>query len=243
MKEELRRLLELYEIDKQIDKFARRKKDIPKLIESVKKEIVETQESAKKFVDELRKTEVLLGKKDVELKAAEEELRKHQSQLLQLKTNEEYRAMLAQIERDKQKISELEDEIIELLERLDEMKAKRKEVEEAAKRKSQELRKKIEELKKEYDGIDDKLELLRAERERREFLAKKENPRLLSKYNRLRTNGIKDPIVPIVDDACGGCHAKLPIQVINEIRLSGTVSTCEQCGRLIYWKESASHSN
>ncbi len=232
MKEELIRLLALYEVDKEIDELRVRKDIIPQEIQELEQQKIEADKNLREFIESIKHLELLSKRKELDLATLEEQLRKHEAQLLTLKSNEEYQAMLKQIEMDKERISSLEDELLDILEKIEDMQSKRPEVEKETARKIKDIDARIAKLKEELNGIDGKVKLLDSERERRAYFVPK---KLLSRYERLRKLGKKDAVVPIVDESCGGCGATIPIQTINEIRASGTVGVCENCGRLIYW--------
>ena len=47
-------------------------------------------------------------------------------------------------------------------------------------------------------------------------------------------------LVPVLNDSCGGCHRRLPPQVINEVYLKAKLVTCENCNRILYFDEAHS---
>lgn len=53
-------------------------------------------------------------------------------------------------------------------------------------------------------------------------------------YNRLCTR-FKRPIVPVQNNICLGCFARLPTSYIVLGRNEEEIFTCEQCGRILYW--------
>lgn len=59
----------------------------------------------------------------------------------------------------------------------------------------------------------------------------------LEKYTAMRTK-VKDPIVPLISDACGGCFYQIPNQEIIRLK-RGALLQCKQCFRLIYMAESS----
>jgi len=65
-------------------------------------------------------------------------------------------------------------------------------------------------------------------------LAKKINPSFLRTYKKLRTR-YKHVIVPVKNNICLGCFAKLPTSYSMIGRKDDRVIKCEQCGRILYW--------
>jgi hypothetical protein len=47
-------------------------------------------------------------------------------------------------------------------------------------------------------------------------------------------------MVPVVLNACGGCHKRFPPQRILEIREGDRLFMCDVCGRMLVWDESIS---
>ena len=60
-------------------------------------------------------------------------------------------------------------------------------------------------------------------------------PDTLSRYLRLRKTKGGIAVVGIAHGVCGGCHMKLPQQVINLCRAQANVVTCSNCGRIVYY--------
>jgi predicted nucleic acid-binding Zn-ribbon protein len=65
-------------------------------------------------------------------------------------------------------------------------------------------------------------------------LEKKLEPRYLNIYRRLSTR-YKRPIVPVQDNICLGCFAKLPTMFGVRARDDQELYRCENCGRILYW--------
>jgi predicted nucleic acid-binding Zn-ribbon protein len=70
----------------------------------------------------------------------------------------------------------------------------------------------------------------------RDDIAKSIDARFLRTYQRLHTK-FKRPIVPVQNDVCLGCFAKLPTSYGEKGRKDQMIYTCEQCGRILYWVE------
>ncbi|MFO7890999.1 MAG: C4-type zinc ribbon domain-containing protein [bacterium] len=65
-------------------------------------------------------------------------------------------------------------------------------------------------------------------------LEKKLRPSVLRTYKKLRTR-YKHVIVPVQDNVCLGCFAKLPTSYSMVGRKDDRIIKCEQCGRILYW--------
>ena len=132
----------------------------------------------------------------------------------------------------KRRISQLEDQEIEVMEQLEPLDAQlaafatsRTELDE----RGGALRAQITEEEVEIDG-----DLERVRRERHE-LAGTVDPELLAEYDELRKRSGGIAIARLVGGSCGGCHLKLPAVDIDRIKkLSPDAPAhCEECGRLL----------
>ena len=55
-------------------------------------------------------------------------------------------------------------------------------------------------------------------------------------YNKVISARSGIAVVPLSGNACGGCGAALPLQMVSEIR-SGDLHNCQSCGRFVYNKK------
>lgn len=231
MDERLRRLLILQKLDLELERLRRRREEIPRKIQALQGQIRRLEEERQAFLEGLKRDGVRLKEMYLELESLEEALQRYRTQLFEVKTNEEYRAMQAQIEQTQAKIRELEDQILAFEEELEVRKARKPLFEEEIAERKAALEQEIQALEAELQEIPSREEALSAERDRAE---RQVAPDFLRIYHRLRQSRSGEVVVPVLNGACGGCHAALPTQVVLEVR-AGLVRTCEHCGRLLYW--------
>ena len=116
MQESLRALLELQKTDQDLHELEQYKVDIPNQLKSMES----AQSEAMKPGSRTRKRRSRDIEKDRrqherDLQAAQEQVKKYQGQLYSVKTNKEYDALQAEIQAQKNRISELEDAILQLI--------------------------------------------------------------------------------------------------------------------------------
>lgn len=233
MKEDFENLLRLQEIDRHISELKLSKEKIPQEIEEIEDLLGDKKadlEHAKQSVAELEKQKRVL---ENEIKDEEERIKKDRERLMQVKSNDEYHALLREIENSKKEVSERETGIIKLLDRMDDEKVKIDGVQNGLSTLEKELNEKKVEMEKFLKNVDAKIE--EHSKEREEFV-KKVKPALLSKYNVIkRKKNYNDVITRIVDGACSCCCMRVPPQVINEIRAFRNLHVCQTCERILYW--------
>lgn len=229
----MKSLLKLQNLDLQIEKLRLRETEIPK--QKSKYDI-----HKKRLEDELKASEnrhksLILEQKDCEGEIAtkQADIKKKEGQLLSVKKNEEYQALLHEMEMLKKQIAIKEERIINIMMELDEAKSV---LEEDKKRIGAEQ----EEITGECARIDGELASAVAERkaleaQRAPLLAEIE-PSLLSKYDRIRKAKKTGPaLVPLQGESCSGCFMTITAQHVNEILAGDKFMPCNHCGRLVYY--------
>ncbi len=224
-------LVNLQKIDKEIENHKKRKEIIPLQIEDLKRQIQKLYEEIDSLKTLLVETEKQVKKIELDIKSKEEEILGYQAKEHMVKSNEEYRALMEQIERAKKEKDTLEEKEIELLYKIDELKKQIESKREENAQREKEIREKIREIEDEFTHIDDKLQILMA---KREDYAKKIESGLYNQYEKIRR--IKgDAVAYVIDGSCSGCSAVLPLQLVITLKSTGEIGRCENCGRLLVY--------
>lgn len=228
----MKSLLKLQSLDLQIEKLRLRETEIPK--QKSKYDI-----HKKRLEDELKSSEnrhkgLMLEQRECEgdIAAKQADIKKKENQLLAVKKNEEYQALLHEMEMHKKQIGIKEERIIAIMMELDEAKSC---LEEDRKRIGAEQ----EEIGAECAKIDGELSVAITERKaleaQRAPLAAEIDPAMLGKYERIRKAKKTGPaIVPLHGESCSGCFMKITAQHVNEILAGDKFMPCNHCGRLVY---------
>jgi len=230
--EQTKILVELQKIDAGVFQLKKELAAHPATQKELEAAFEKKKTKAKAAEEALKAAQLLQKQKEGDLAQREEKILKLQGQLYQLKSNKEYSAMELEIKGFKADKSLLEEDILKLLDTVDAAKAvlaKEKEALSAEEKKFQadlaELKKKAAELQQ---GID-------AEESKRKTYTPNIEARLLSQYERILKSREGLALVPIVNNACGGCHMGFPPQVVNEAQQHEKWIICESCARLVYW--------
>lgn len=225
-------LLKLQECDVRCDRILEQLERIPVEVQGYQIKI-DTEhkaiESVKKAVQELE-----LRRKDLdnEVGASEDQLNRYKTQQLTVKKNEEYRALQHEINSIADKISTLEEEEIEVMLMIDESAESAKHDEAQRKATIKEYEKQI--VRRSQHKLEFSQELEGAEedfRKAEEGIGKSE----LRSYHYVKKQVKRLPIVvPVVEHKCTGCHIKLPTDLEMETRIAKEITSCNNCGRLLY---------
>ncbi|HOW42931.1 MAG TPA: C4-type zinc ribbon domain-containing protein [Candidatus Omnitrophota bacterium] len=231
LKSQLETLVRLQEVDSQIYDLTEEKRAQPLEIEALKNAFEEKKKNLaaqeKGYLDAQKEKK----DRELELQTQEENVKKLQTQLYQLKTNKEYSAMLGQINDAKADASTIEDRI---LESMDKIERSRSSVEEEKKKLQAEegvfnaQKQKIEQRIKEIDD-----QLARLGVQRKEILPDIDKT-IISQYERILKNREGLAIVAVKNNTCSGCNMLVPPQVINMIQMYERIITCEVCNRILF---------
>ena len=234
LKSQMVSLVSLQELDSEIYALKNELANKPLELEAIQKAFeVKKQNLAaleQKSLD-LRKSR---KERELELGSNEESIKKLQGQLYSLKTNKEFQVMLSQIQGAKADSSVIEEKILVLFEEADKIK---KEIEQENLKVKEEEKSSGEEKKKvdlRVREIDQRINVLDAQRKQ---AIPEVTAQMLAQYERILHSRDGLAIVSVKDNSCGGCHMLVPPQVINLIKMSERVVTCEVCNRILYIKE------
>jgi len=186
-------------------------------------------ESAKTRIKEIES-----GRKNLELEieAKKELISKYANQQFQTRKNEEYRVLAHEIELCKQAIFKIEDQEIGLMEQAE---AGQKEVVRATQNAS-EAKKLVEDQITALNAREQNLKKELAElTANREELAAAVDDSARGRYERLVKNKGENVVVGIQHGVCGGCHMKVPPQILVSCQAQQELVTCSNCGRILYY--------
>jgi uncharacterized protein len=182
----------------------------------------------------LRMMQIESSRKDLELEveAKKQMIARYANQQLQTRKNEEYRALAHEIETCKDAIFKIEDQEIELMEQAE---AGQKEAQRATHAVA-EARKLMDEQVAQLDAREQNLQKELAELEtNREALASAVDESARSRYERLVRSKGENVVVGVQHGVCGGCHMKLPPQLLVTCQAEKELVACSNCGRILYY--------
>lgn len=234
LKEQISKLIDLQESDTQIFNL---KDELEAKPDEIKKLETLIEEKKKKLADSEKKLHDLIKQrkdKELELATKEESAKKLESQLFSLKTNKEYSAMMKEIEGMKTDASILQDQILEILDKTDKEKENFDKEKQAFTQEEKRIKEEIEKIKGRIKEIEGFLSDLQA---KREVKAAEVNSKILAQYERVLRNRDGLAIAKVFNDACSGCNMSVPPQVVNLIKMSDRIVSCEICQRILYLDE------
>jgi predicted nucleic acid-binding Zn-ribbon protein len=230
----IRLLIGLQDCDTRV-KHVREKRDngpvrIQKLEESlniIADQLAEESKQLETYEQERRQVER-------EIEDIETNMDKSNIKLSNIKSNKEYRAALKEIDDLKAEKSQLEDKILEIMEKTEEMKERYATGKAEWEARKQAVEKDREGILKEMKALDRDLKSLEGERAR---FCEAIDGELLKRYDFLKKHKGEFAISPVIKGVCQTCHMGIPPQAFNELIRGDELMSCPHCMRIIYWGE------
>ncbi|MFA9497665.1 MAG: zinc ribbon domain-containing protein [Deltaproteobacteria bacterium] len=234
MREQIEDLVKLQQIETETVRIKSALNDVSKMLDDLDsgvKIFEQTIETQERIINELKK-QYRDHESDIQLNLEKEQ--KIQAKLRSVKNNKEYQALLKEIEDVRGKNSEIEDEMIDFLDRMDI-------TEKIITTKKDEYINIFEDAKSEKESIKQNAEarkkrLAELDMEGAE-VSRLIDPELLKRYLIIKEQSPGGLAVVLVKDAvCHGCNVNIPPQLYNELFRCDSLRFCPNCQRIIYIK-------
>jgi uncharacterized protein len=228
---DIEKLLDLQVADQEIRKLKDEVAELPKRIAAIELKLAGTKAQLEKARAAAKADEANKKKFEAAILDLQGKISKYRDQSLDVKTNEQYKALLAEIQFAEQEIRINEDRILEVMVNVDTR-------EKAVKAAEAELKAETAEIEKEKE--DARRVTAEDEKKLTEWNAKRDGLRqgieadLLRRYERVmkfRGSGLAE----VRDQKCMGCQVMLRPQTYNEVRNAGEIIFCDSCQRVLYF--------
>jgi len=175
--------------------------------------------------------EIAMKNIELDIDTRKDSITKLKVQQMETKKNDEFAVMEHSINNYQSEIVKLEDSQLELMEKGESL--------------SETLQHNKDNLAKDQKIVDSEL-LVIAERKKhfsqkiddlsidREKISSSVEPDLLDRYNRIFKSKKSDAVSELINDICSGCHMKVTPSTALSVRAEKVVTTCDQCGRILY---------
>jgi len=228
---DLQNLMQLQVADQEILRLKEEVAALPKRVVVIEEKLAATKAKLEKAKNAAKADEATRKKYETAIQDLRAKISKYRDQSLDVKTNEQYKALMHEIQFAEQEIRSNEDKILELMVNAEsrdkdvkaaeaELKAETAEIEKekaAARERTAEDEKQL----TEWNG-------------KRNTLREGIDPDVLRRYERVlkfRGSGLSE----VRDQKCMACRVMLRPQTYNEVRAGKTVIECESCQRILYF--------
>jgi predicted nucleic acid-binding Zn-ribbon protein len=157
---------------------------------------------------------------------------KYKGQLMEVKTNKEYTAMLHEIETVERDIRAREDEVLAEMERAETLAQEIKSEESTFKAMEQEVKAGLETLDAKRGAIEAEAKRLAAERDQIAATVGGEALELFRRVAKLRGVAVAEAR----DGMCQLCHVFLRLQMYSDLKRNDAIVQCPACSRILYYE-------
>ena len=228
---DIENLLHLQEADKEIARLQQEIAELPKRVAAIEQKLAGTKAQLEKAQNAAKADEGARRKHESTISDLRGKISKYRDQSLDVKTNEQYKALLHEIQFAEKEIVATEDKILELMLNAD---TREKEVKAA----QAELKAETAEIEKEKADARQRTaedeKLLAEWRGKRYQMRAGVDADLLRHYERVskfRGTGISE----VLEQKCTACQVMLRPQTYNEVRTGDHTVVCESCQRILYF--------
>jgi uncharacterized protein len=227
---DIENLLRLQEADKEIGRLQDEIAELPKRVAAIEQKLAGTKAQLEKAQTAVKADDAARRKHETAITDLRGKISKYRDQSLEVKTNDQYRALLAEIQFAEKEIAATEDKILELMVDADTRAAEVKAAQAELKAETAEIEQEKEQARQ-RTAEDEKL--LADWRGKRDQLRAAIDADLLRRYERVskfRGSGLAE----VRDHKCMGCQVMLRPQTYNEVRSGQHTVYCDSCQRILY---------
>jgi predicted nucleic acid-binding Zn-ribbon protein len=236
MNSELQHLRALSELDSRLRAVTLQRSEKQKAVDATRTAVAAAEARCGATRDQVKALQREADAQNVDVKAVEETIAKLSGQQLQAKSNKEYDVFKREIEAAKQQKSELEDGVLERLERIDALQAEQ----EAAQALLKEAQKALDAAQ--ADAAAAEKDIVAVEgglHEKREAAAALIDPELRHAYEKLLEQRKDSAMAKVVGGVCSMCSRKITRQMEAMLDVGQEIVRCMSCSRILYLDESA----
>lgn len=236
MKEQLYALLLLQKIDNEIAEEEARRKKLPENIKVKEDQIERLEKNYLQEKNSLKELQLKIKKKEMDAKAINDKIEKNKNELYGGKISDikELKQIQKVIENFKNDQDRIEEDLLILMDKEDELKVKIIEVEKDISN----LKTLLVEIGKNVEDEDQAIQqfIKDKEIEKTEIIIQINNQDLVDRYYQLWEDKNGEAIVEIDSSTCSGCNLSLPSDIIYHLQKDDSLIICPNCNRILVWK-------
>jgi predicted nucleic acid-binding Zn-ribbon protein len=229
---DLKLAIRLQEIDNRLVELAREISALPVHIAEIEKKLVSHERKLEADRAALTANQKERKKCEGDIQMQEQKISKLKDQMLQAKTNEQYRAFQNEIDFCQKEIRKFEDRILELMGESEPLDRNVKAAETALKAEKAQVEGEKQQAR-ERTAVDQKAA---AELEgERAAMVKEMSAAVYQRYERVRKARRGIAIAEALDGRCSVCQMSLRPQFFQDLKKGDQVMSCESCQRMLYY--------
>lgn len=231
MNADLERLIQLEKVDREIARLSAEVAALPKRVAEIEHQLSDAKAKVEQARTAIKSQEHKRRSLESDIQSDQQRIAKFRDQSLDVKTNEQYRALMHEIEFTQAEIRKAEDKILEIMEGAELFDRQVKASEGSLKTQSAQVEKEKEDARALTAKDEASLKELQTERTR---LRSGVAGDLLELYDRV-LKARKTALAEAREQRCTACFVLMRPQKWNEVKAGGEVMTCDSCGRILFY--------
>ena len=231
MNPDLERLIELEKVDREIARLNDEIAALPRRVSAIEEKLADDKAAIEHARTAIKNNEAGRRKQEADIQTFQQQIIKYRGQCSSVKTNDEYRALMHEVEFAEKQISGCEDKILELMIALEN---------EEKSLKTAEAQMKLEVIEVEKEKVEahtrtaEDQKLLVGLNARREQLRSGVGDSALAHYDRVLRQR-KTAMAEAREQKCTACFVMVRPQTWEDIRTNEQIITCSTCGRILFY--------
>jgi len=234
MNADLEKLIALERTDREIARLNSEIASLPRKVAAIEAKLNDSKQHLDAARNTIKQGDAQKRKLEAEIQSQQQKISKYRDQSLEVKTNDQYKALMHEIGFAEQGIRAAEDKILELM-------VEAETQEKLAKQAEAELKEETAEIEREKAAAraitaEDEKQLATWQAQRNDLRTgiADEHLRHYDRVFKLRGYALAEAR----DHKCGACQVMLRPQTWNDLRSGDTVITCDSCQRLLWYDPS-----
>src|SRR5690242_6234783 len=231
MHADLEGLIKLEQVDREINRLSAEVAALPKRVAEIEHQLSDAKARVEQAKTAIKSQEQKRRSLESDIQSQQQKIAKFRDQSLDVKTNEQYKALMHEIQFAEQEIRKAEDKILEIMEGAELFDRQVKSSEAELKMQSVQVDREKEEARALTAKDEARLKELQANRS---ALRSGVTGTFLDLYDRV-LKARKTALAEAREQRCTACFVLLRPQKWNEIKADVDVMTCDSCGRILFY--------
>ena len=230
MNPDLEKLIELDKISQETSRLKDEIAILPKKVAEIETKLNDARSQVEAAKTAIKAQDANKRKYESDIQDWQQKISKFREQSLAVKTNEQYKALMTEIQFAEKHIGECEENILIGMDSTEALNLALKKAEEELKADMAEIEKEKAHVRSVTAEDEKKVAELT---QQRDALRSTVEPSMLAHFERIASKR-KGAITEAYDQKCGACNVMLRPQKYNELLSNKGLVTCDSCGRILY---------
>lgn len=228
---DIQRLIELQQTDREIQRLQDEVAALPRRVGEIESKLANTKGQVERSRATIKADETSRRKLEMDIQALQQKISKYRDQSLEVKTNDQYKALMHEVGFAEQEIRIIEDKILEGMLDVDDNEKRLRAAEAELKEETAEIEKEKAEARRRTAEDEAQLAGLTKQRDQLRGAVAGDILRHYDRVLKLRRTALAEAR----DHKCSACQVMLRPQVYNDVRTNEQIIICDSCQRILYY--------